>query len=211
MGSLNYTLITDGRSDRAFIPILNWLLVDLGLKSSIQDSYADFSLDPYPPKSLVDKVNRALELYPCDLLFVHRDAEKEPLLKRLEEIEQAVRDASIKDIPVVCVIPVKMLEAWLLFDKDAIRQAAGNPKGKCKLELPALNKVESLPNPKDRLLELLETASELKGRQLKKFKPREKIHRLADLIDDFSPLYQLSAFEKLKQELSTKLSSHGFL
>ena len=104
-----------------------------------------------------------------------------------------------------------MLEAWLLFDEGAIRQAAGNPKGKCKIELPALSKVESLPNPKALLLELLKIASELKGRRLNEFKDRERVHRLADLIDDFSPLYQLSAFRELKKELSSKLSSHGFL
>ena len=211
MSSLSYTLITDGRSDRAFMPILNWLLMDLGLESVIKDTYADLSLDPYPPKSLVDKINRALELYPCNLLFVHRDAEKEPRSIRKEEIEQAVAQAGVKDIPVVCVIPVRMLEAWLLFDEDAIRQAAGNPKGKCKLNLPALNKVESLPDPKNRLLELLEKASELRGRQLKKFNSRGKIHRLANVIDDFSSLYQLSAFQELKQELLIKLSSRDFL
>ena len=211
MSKFSYTLITDGRSDRAFIPILNWLLMDLGFESAVEDTYADLSLDPQSPKTLVAKMERSLELYPCDLLFIHRDAEKEPRQNRQEEIKQAVAEANIKDIPVVCVIPVRMLEAWLLFDEGAIRQAAGNPKGKCKIELPALSKVESLPNPKALLLELLKIASELKGRRLNEFKDRERVHRLADLIDDFSPLYQLSAFRELKKELSSKLSSHGFL
>ena len=211
MSNLSYTLITDGRSDRAFIPIVNWLLMDLGYKSVINDTYADFSLDPRPPKSLADKINRALELYPCDLLFIHRDAEKEPRENRQEEIKQAVAEANIENLPVVCVIPVRMLEAWLLFNENAIRKAAGNPKGKCKIELPALSKVESLPDPKEKLLELLKAASELKGKRLKTFNAREKIHRLADLIDDFSPLYQLSAFQELEKELSKKLAIHGFL
>ncbi|MEL6927172.1 MAG: hypothetical protein AAFO95_00890 [Cyanobacteria bacterium J06600_6] len=77
--------------------------------------------------------------------------------------------------------------------------------------MPALSKVESLADPKVKLLSLLEKASELNRTRLKKFKFRERIHRLADVIDDFSPLYQLSAFQELKQELSATLTLHGFL
>jgi hypothetical protein len=63
----------------------------------------------------------------------------------------------------------------------------------------------------DKLLESLKKASELKGRQLKKFNSREKIHRLANVINDFSPLHQLSAFQELKRELSDKLCSRGLM
>ena len=203
--NLRYTLITDGRSDRALIPILNWLLIDLGFNGVIDAKWADFSSLLRPPKSLVEKINLAIDLYPCDLLFIHRDAEKEPRENRMQEIKSAVAESSISDLPVVCVIPVRMLEAWLLFDEAAIRKAAGNPNGKCALQLPALNRVEDLPNPKEELLELLQKACELRGRQLKKFNSREKIHRLADVIDDFSPLYELSAFQKLEKLYSLNL------
>jgi hypothetical protein len=71
--------------------------------------------------------------------------------------------------------------------------------------LPDLNKVEDLPDPKSQLLELLKKASELQNRKLKKFNSREKIHRLADVVNDFSPLHQLSAFQELNRELSAKL------
>lgn len=211
MNNLRYTLITDGRSDRALIPILNWLLVDIGLQYLIKDTSADLSRYPQPPKSLLDKITLALDLYPCDLLFVHRDAEKEPRKNRVAEINRAVVEANLDHFLIVCVIPVRMLEAWLLFDQSAIRKAAGNPYGKCELQLPTMNRVENLPDPKADLLKLLKTASELKGTRLKKFNSRAKIHRLADVINDFSPLYQLSAFQELKQELSEKLDRQGWL
>ena len=211
MNNLRYTLIADGSSDKALIPILNWLLIDLGCDRAIKGTWVDFSRLPQPPKSLVEKINFALDLYPCDLLFVHRDAEREPHKNRVQEIRSAVTEADISNFPVVCVIPVRMLEAWLLFDEMAISKAAGNPNGKCKIQLPALNRVEDLPDPKNELLELLEKASELRGRQLKKFNSRARIHRLADVIRDFSPLYELSAFQKLKKELTDKLCSMGLL
>lgn len=209
MEDFNYTLVTDGSSDRALIPILTWLLEkELESDYIIQPEWADFSSLSRPPSSLVEKIKLALDLYPCDLLFVHRDAEKEPRENRLEEINCAVLEANINEPPVVCVIPVRMLEAWLLFDEIAIRKAAGNPNGRCEIGLPDVRKVEDLPDPKDKLLALLKKASELKGRQLKKFNSREKIHRLADVINDFSPLQQLSAFQELKSELSSKLGKN---
>jgi hypothetical protein len=47
----------------------------------------------------------------------------------------------------------------------------------------------------------LQQASELTGRRLKKFNVYEKIFRIADLITDFSPLRQLSAFQALEADI----------
>jgi predicted ATPase len=65
-------------------------------------------------------------------LFVHRDAERELLEKRVAEIHSVVSEAAQTKLvpPVVCVIPVRMQEAWFLFDESALRRAAGNPNGK---------------------------------------------------------------------------------
>lgn len=220
MKELRYILISDGSSDRAFIPILNFLLIDLGKKLGIdyetQGKWADLTRLPNQPKSLADKVTAALDLNPfCDLLFIHRDAEKESREKRLNEIKQAVeqvKKANINTIncPVVSVIPIRMLEAWLLFDESAIRKAAGNPKGKCQIALPSLSKVEELPDPKLELIKLLKQASELQGRRLKKFNERVAIQRLADIIDDFSPLNDLNAFQALRTDLSQTLNNSGW-
>ena len=134
MKEFKYKLISDGSSDRAFIPILTWLLEkDLNVESAIRPEWANFSRLPRLPKSLSDKIIFALDLYPCDVLFIHRDAEKEPRENRLKEINIAIGKSNINDIPVVCVVPVKMMEAWLLFDLKAIRKAAGNPNGKCQI------------------------------------------------------------------------------
>jgi hypothetical protein len=211
MKPLRYTLISDGSSDRAFLPILNWLLIDLGIKSAIQGKWADLRMLPNPPKSLQEKISVALDLYLCDLLFIHRDTENESREKRLDEIQEAIELAKITDVPVVSVIPIKMLEAWLLFDQPAIRKAAGNPNGKCQITLPALNKAEELSDPKSELLKILMDASGLKGRRLKKFNETQSIQRLADLIDDFSPLKDLSAFQALKTDLAETLKKQGWL
>ena len=50
---------------------------------------------------------------------------------RKNEIERAVAEAFQAGQPPAwaSVIPVRMREAWLLFDETAIRKAAGNPSG----------------------------------------------------------------------------------
>jgi hypothetical protein len=102
-----------------------------------------------------------------------------------------------------------MTEAWFLFDEPAIRRAAGCPNGDMDLRLPPLKSVESMPDPKALLLETLRTASNLSGRRLKKFEPDRL--RLANLIDDFSPLRALQAFCAVEEHLRSALLGLGLL
>ncbi|MEH2420327.1 MAG: hypothetical protein V7K48_05095 [Nostoc sp.] len=204
MKELCYTLLSDGSSDKALMPILTWLLRAHQVDCAIQSNWADLRRLPKPPKKLLPRIINSLELYPCDLLFIHRDAEREPREKRITEILEALEEAVKKPVivpPHVCVIPVRMQEAWLLFDEAALRKAAGNPRGRQPLQLPDIRRLEQLPNPKDILYGLLCEASELTGRRLKQFSVNERVHRLAELIDDFSPLRALSAFQLLEIEI----------
>jgi hypothetical protein len=210
MKEIRYTLITDGSSDRALMPILNWLLMELGVNIPIQAAWADLARLPHPPKKLEDRIEKAIALYPCDLLFIHRDAEKETRQKRVSEIHQAVNllKEDVK-LPVVCVIPVKMTEAWLLIDEKAIREAAGNPKGSQSLNLPKPSTIEKLSDLKENLKALLELARGHSSRKSQKFLIARA--RIAELIDDFHPLKQLPAFMDLESELKPTLGDRGWI
>src|SRR5437762_9805829 len=110
MRELRYTLVSDGSSDRALIPILTWLLRDqLGADWAIQPAWADLSRLPRRPKGLAARVCAAIDLFPCDLLFVHRDAERDPLEKRVEEIEAACAELA-EAVQYLGVVPVRMQE-----------------------------------------------------------------------------------------------------
>jgi hypothetical protein len=156
-----------------------------------------------------------VELYPCDVLFVHRDAEKERIEVRDTEIRVAVENASASGckLPAVAIVPVRMTEAWLLFNETAIRQAAGNPNGKAALNLPTIKKIEGRPDPKKELQKALQVASELKGRRLKKFNSTQAFWRVVDFLDDFSPLRELhaySVFEDAVRRISANNWGPGF-
>ena len=212
MNELRYTLLSDGSSDRALIPILTWVLRAKGVQYAIQPEWADLRPLRQEPKKLPDRIRCSLELYPCDLLFIHRDAEKEAHSKRVEEVRRAVKKASaLADTPPsICVVPVRMQEAWLLFDEVALRIAAGNPNGRQPLQIPRLTHLEHLPDPKTILHSVLAEASDLQGRKLEKFSVRSAVHRVAELIDDFSPLRALPAFQALETEVETLIREQGW-
>lgn len=210
MKDLRYTLLSDGSSDKALLPLLTWLLQKHHVECAILPTWADLRLLPKPPKTLSLRIIRSLELYPCELLFVHRDAEKEPREKRVAEIHEAISEAlksSVSVPPAVCVVPVRMQEAWFLFDEAALRKAAGNPLGRQPLPLPDIAKLEQLPDPKNILHELLREASGLPPGRMKKFRVNERVHRVAELIDDFAPLRTLTAFGALEAEIKQVLQA----
>ena len=209
MNTIRYTLLSDGSSDRMLMPILDWLFHQHCPESSVDSAWADLGRLPRPPKTLPEKITTTLDLYPCDILFIHRDAEKESFDVRFRQITEAVRGLNCP--PVICVIPVRMQEAWLLFDKEAIRRAAGNPNGLTALNLPRLNKVESLPDPKERLFELIRKSSDLKGTRLKKLNLHKCAFLVSQSIVDFSPLRSVHAFCAMEETMLATLADSGYL
>jgi len=206
---VKYTLVTDGSSDRSLLSVLDWLWGDVG--SPAQGEW--FDPRPFAPPSFSDRIRKALDLFPCDILFVHRDAEGKSPAERRQQIRDAVEHALPVDgyLPYVCVIPVRMTEAWFLFNEAAIRRASGNPNGSMALELPSLNRCEHLPDPKSILFDTFKKASGKSGRRLKKLNVVSCRMRLADIIRDFSPLRKLEAFTQLEKDFRSALKQLHFV
>lgn len=201
MSELRFPLLADGPSDAMFLPLLGWLLQQHSDRT-FASQFADPRLLRASTTSLSDRVRAGLDLYPCELLFVHRDAEREPIDARAREIARELD--RVPHPPYVAVIPVRMQEAWFLFEEDAIREAAGNPSGDGDLALSPLKRVESLPDPKQVLEGALKKASGLRGRRLARLLGPMK-RRVADLITDYAPLRALPAFQRLEAELKRTL------
>lgn len=210
MRRLSCTLVADGASDRALIPILTWLLRNLCGSLAIQAEYADLRRLRNPPNRLAERILRSVELYPCDLLFVHRDAEDSTIEHRRSEIIAALKASGTAPLPAVCVVPVRMTEAWLLIDEAALRHASGNPGGKQPLNLPSVQRLERLPNPKAILYDLLGQASGLHGRRLRSFHRRSYGYHVADSIHDFNLLQRLAAFRVFASETQQVVAANGW-
>lgn len=199
---LRYTLLSDGSSDASLLPILDWLLIQNGVNQPIQSQWADLRALRTPPKNLAGRIRLTLELFPCNLLFIHRDAENMSYSERATEIHGALQKLTVQSLsPSVFVIPVRMTEAWLLFDEAAIRFAAGNQSGRNVLDLPDISSLEQIADPKSVLYNLILEASNLRGRRLKRLNPSERIHRITSYANDYSPLRNLDAFRSLEADI----------
>jgi hypothetical protein len=141
----------------------------------------------------------------CDLLVVHRDAvhgdhQHEARIAEITDAVAVLAAGSTRLPQHVCVVPVRMSEAWLLFDETAIRRAAGRPNGKVQLNLPRRG-FDSIADPKQVLNDALDRASERTGRKLEAFKRDRRPSWVADWIGDFSPLQRLPAFRHFEGEI----------
>lgn len=202
MKELKYTLIADGSSDMTLLKIIKWSLDDLYPKVPNDGNFADFRKIPDPPKRLSDKVRIAKLYYPFDILFIHRDSEStnaSMIAQRSQEINVELQVADIDKT--ICIVPIKMMETWLLIDEDAIRKAAGNRNYRGRINLPTIRTLERESQPKELLHALLREASGKKGRNLKKFNIDKTVHLVAENIEDFSPLRNLVAFQSFENEL----------
>lgn len=198
------TLLSDGSSDSAIVPIIEWLLAQKIQFTPFQVSVVRGDLAP--SAGLLSRAQRAIENFPCDLLVVHRDAERDDWRARIEEIQAALINQTI-DSSWIPIVPVRMTEAWLLHDQQAIRRAAGNPNGNAVLQLGGVNQWETMADPKDVLFRAFRQACGLSGRRLQKFDVHHARYRLATLIEDFSALRKLDTFNCFEKNLDDALQS----
>lgn len=204
---LSYALIADGSSDACLLGHIEWLLREIGWHD-VKGQWADLGQVPGVGRGLADRLRVALRLYAVDVVFVHRDAETEALATRIDEIEAAVTSMA-QPVPHVCVVPVRMTEAWLLHDESAIRKAVGNPNGRAKLPIPPVKRLEEHADPKAILRDALLVASESSGGRRKKMQRDFGLmrRRVAERINDYAPLRVLEAFARFERDLRQTLAS----
>jgi hypothetical protein len=197
-----YTLLADGTSDQVLMPMLDWLLREHMGDHRVVGSFArDFG--PVG-NDLSSRLGAAIRNFPCDLLFIHRDAEAASRDQRLNEIGGATQNMVVPYVP---VIPVRMTETWLLAEESAIRFASGNSSGRMPLNLPARARWESLPDPKEVLMNALRVASGRSKRALDKFRPERARHLISPHIESFDNLRGIPSFDALEADLLNQLEN----
>ena len=201
MTILTCALIADGSSDRALIPLIKLLL-----REHFQSPFEEPQLIQGDRPDLVSRIKDALDKFAIDILFVHRDAENENYRCRESEIQQAVPPGRTDSV--ICVIPIKMTETWLLTDAIAIRCAVGNPNSEVALPLPKADKLEAC-QAQDVLFGVLTIASELGAQRRRKFKPEQYRHRVAELTSDLKLLRQIPSFKRFEDALLHCLKKYG--
>jgi hypothetical protein len=124
--------IAEGTSDGPLAAIVEDMFLDRGME--IRISTPDMTTLPQTARDLHSRFHagRVLMGDPIHILIAHRDSDRTSYEIRRAEI-QAACDRAQLDSLVVPVVPVRMTEAWLLLDEEAIRKVAGNPRGRNQL------------------------------------------------------------------------------
>ncbi len=201
-----FILTGEGSSDLRLVEHIENILIESGFSEASGEA-PDLSMFKQPVgRTVREKLSVLLTHYPnVDVIFIHRDADNAGILAREQEILAAAQDM-VEMGRVIPVIPVTMLETWLLADAEAIKRVAGNSGYKGKLEsIPAIRQMENIPNAKQILLDALCEASQAQGTRLKNFKKRfpEMRARLTFDLDPNGPVKCLNSYQHFRNRIRT--------
>lgn len=207
MPKISFVFIGEGSSDSGLVNHLESLCLDCGAEE-VTGTAPDLSALPRQVGHTVKaKLQAVLVLNAsANLVFLHRDADSPTADFRYQEIETATRELGLI-LPHVAVVPIQATEAWLLLDEVAIRRAADKPGGRTPLDIPRPREVENIHKPKERLWELLRTASELSGRRLTRFNRDLERRRwlLLQELPTHGPVCEVRSWQRLKADLTATI------
>jgi hypothetical protein len=200
--------VSEGTSDQGLAPHVEDIAEESGVRVVV--SAPDLRwLDHRAGHSVAEKLRAAKRLGEgFDLIVLQRDADRQAPQDRRDEMASAVA-GEWPELPHVPVVPVRMLEAWLLLDEAAIREVAGNPRGRMPLDLPGPSAVERIADPKQVLKHTLARASGCTGRRLAGLQKRfpHNRHRLLELLDRNGPVSKVSSWREFVTDLVSALRS----
>lgn len=205
--TLRAVLLADGPSDLPLARHIELLCAGLGREVQVT------AIDPRNLRAAGRAVENRLRFLLVqdvdpDLVFVHRDAESQSPAARVAEVQAGAAAAGMDSSRVVPVVPVRMTEAWLLIDENEIRRVAGRPSGTNTLGLPRPSAIETVPDPKSLLQEILLTAGQPAGKRRRaQFQRDFGRHRalLLQRLDLQGPINELQAWQQLKRDIASLL------
>ncbi len=202
-GARSGLFLAEGSSDAPLGDLVQALLLARGVNVSL--TRPDFDLlEDRVPRDLGSRMIAARTLMrdDVDVVVIHRDADNVGAEARRGEMVAAL-DRACSGARLIPVIPVRMTEAWLLLDEQAIRRVAGNPSGRVDLALPKTLEVERLADPKAKLRECLLTAADVTGRRRERLDRRFDSNRrqLLERLEPEGPVMQLTSWQALLRDV----------
>jgi hypothetical protein len=223
MTTLVTALYAEGRTDERFLPVvLQRTMVDLLGRGSkgVVEVLQPILLNPDTKASRAEDILAvARKAAGYHLLFIHADADQATRANALElriqpgvslvKARQTAGDEVCRDL--VPVIPVQMVEAWLLADPDALRGIIGTTMSPFELGMPLRpQEIEGEAQPKERLAEIMRIAYALRPRRRRKIDVRDLYQPLAEQIS-IERLHRLPAFQEFVTDVSRALTTLGFI
>lgn len=223
MTTLITALYAEGRTDERFLPvILQRTLVDLlGHRSNrVVDVWLPMLVKPDQKSSRAEDILAvARKATGSHLLFVHADADHLTWTKALSErvlpgislVQERLTAGEAVCRDLVPVIPVQMVEAWMLADPEALRATVGTVLSPDELGIPMqAHEIEGEARPKERLAAIMRAAYAQRPRRRRSVNIGDLYQPLADQVS-LERLNRLPAYRQLVGDLTTALTSLGFI
>lgn len=222
MNVLVSALYAEGRSDERFLPVLLQRTL-----AALLNLHASQAVDVWDPV-IIRQVKRptreesilaaAEQCAGYNILFVHADADdtstERAYSERIEPGLSMVQSAQNNGISVpqhlVPVIPIQMVEAWLLADAEALCDTIGIALADTAHLIPTgAHEIEGLADPKTRLLEIVRYAQLHRPRRRRNIVLGEYYEPMANRIQ-LHKLQRLSSYQRLQADLENVLRQLGF-
>jgi hypothetical protein len=205
---LDCVLVSEGPTDRTFLPeLLRRAILDMTVACS--GPVVEVAIVPLGVRhSQVREVLGALAgATPFDLILYHHDGyPAKTATAKIEELRTALAAAPRAE-PLVPVVPVREVEAWLLADPDAVARVAGvRPATVTRSLPPEPHQVEDLPEPKANLEAALKPVT--RGGFLKTT-TAERFGRVAENID-LARLGRVPSFQRWWNDMDAALEKLGY-
>ncbi|MGE3912224.1 MAG: hypothetical protein AB7K36_22880 [Chloroflexota bacterium] len=212
MALLRFTLLGEGTSDDALLFIIQKVLElpEFGLLPAV-DFYPIFvsPKDLDRDLDLSGRMRAAIEVAPCDLLFVHQDADRRDGDPRAAGIRARAGGRDREEPIVIPVVPVREMEAWLLLDESAICRAVGVRRPSEPLRLPQIHQVETISDPKQELERVLSRA--IGGSARRRGRASDvSTRRIAESLGNISQLRRLPAFQAFEADVRRVIEEQGW-
>lgn len=149
-----------------------------------------------------------------NILLVHNDADDKddsavlknkyfPLLQNIQSNNNII----CKEI--VSIIPVYMIEAWMLADTDLFLHEISSSKNKTELGIGG--NPESLTNPKNKIKEALQIINQQKPKKRRKDLQINDLYQIIGQKIEIEKLMKLNSFAKFYHQISNSLLKLNFI
>jgi hypothetical protein len=201
-------LVCEGQSDERFLkPLFERVVPVLGLEHSGAHLIVDVRrawADAQRPDEIVEALQT--EAGQFDLVLYHHDGKPRRVAdEKIAEVRRALEAARLTR-PMIEVVPIREVEAWMLADPEAIAAAWGVPSESVGMLVPASPRdVESIGDPKSLLRDVVESFKRPRRRSRPDGDEREYYFKTLAEVVDIRRLRGVPQFEKWWIEMTEAL------
>ncbi|WP_029294339.1 DUF4276 family protein [Chryseobacterium hispalense] len=212
-------LISEGSTDTRFLfsvidRAIKQIIFDFGgvIEISIEELKKDFGKS-FSNQVIDANLNYQKESF-INILLVHSDADHKDDSKVLKEKFTPLFESIKSNDKLICkeivpVIPVQMIESWMLADIDLFLDEISTDKTKTELGLNG--NPETFTNPKNKIKEALQIINQEKPKKRRKDLQISDLYQIIGQKIEIDELLKLNSFSKFYDQISESLQKLKYI